>query len=120
LPPCAGEAGKVEVTKYAASAVNLSADMTCDGMVVLSDTYYPGWRAEVDSKPVPIEEVNVAMRGVFVPPGHHEVTFSYQPVSVYAGAGLTVLGSGAVLLLTIFARKMRVPVDFQAKSRNNT
>jgi hypothetical protein len=120
LPPCAGEAGKVEVTKYAASSVNLAADMSCGGMVVLSDTFYPGWRAEVDSKPVPIEEVNLAMRGVLVPPGHHEVRFTYRPISVYAGAGLTGLGSGAVLLLTIFARKSQVLVDFQAKSRNNT
>ncbi len=120
LPACPGGAGKVEVTRYAPSAVNLAADMSCEGLVVLSDTNYPGWRAEVDSKPVPIEEVNLAMRGVRVPAGHHEVTFAYRPVSVYAGAGLSGLGSAAVLLLTIFARRKRVLVDIQAKSRNNT
>ncbi|MDP8980273.1 MAG: YfhO family protein [Acidobacteriota bacterium] len=120
LPACQGGAGKVEVTQYAPSAVNLAADMICEGLVVLSDTYYPGWRAEVDSKPVPIEEVNLAMRGVRVPAGHHEVKFAYRPVSVYAGAGLSGLGSVAVLLLTIFARRKRVVVDIQAKSRNNT
>jgi len=41
----------------------LKAEMTCDGMVVLSDTYYPGWSAKVDGKPAQIYEVDTALRG---------------------------------------------------------
>jgi len=77
---------------YAASRVIVRANMACRGMLVLSDTYYPGWRAYVDGKRVPIYEVNFGMRGVVVPAGSHEVRFSYRPASVYAGAALTLLG----------------------------
>jgi uncharacterized membrane protein YfhO len=66
--------------------------MACDGMVILSDAFYPGWRARVDHRPAGVYEINGAMRGVAVPRGKHTVTMRYRPVSVYLGAALTLLG----------------------------
>src|SRR5438105_2057673 len=74
------------------------------GMVVLSDTFYPGWRARVDHKPAPIYEVNGAMRGVVVPAGSHTVTMRYRPVSVYLGAALTVAGILGALVMAAAVR----------------
>ena len=76
------------MTKYAPSNVSLSADMGCDGMVVLSDTYYPGWYATVDGQPAQIYEVDLAFRGVRFhkarmpsPSGTARVRFSGAPAS---------------------------------------
>lgn len=82
----------VQLIEHAPDRLAIRADMACDGMVVLSDTAYPGWRARVDHRPAEIHEVNGAMRGVAVPRGAHTITMRYRPVSVYLGAALTLLG----------------------------
>ena len=68
-------------------------------MIVVSDTYFPGWRAYVDGAPAQIYSVNAAMRGILAPAGIHSVTMRYRPMAVYEGAALTFLGIlGAALL----------------------
>jgi hypothetical protein len=91
VEPCAAP-DTVQLIEHAPDRLAIRAEMACDGMVVLSDTFYPGWRARVDHRPAEIHEVNGAMRGVAVPRGTHTVTMRYRPVSVYLGAGMTLLG----------------------------
>jgi len=105
LRPCAVFDDKVAVTKYSPSNVAIDAIMSCDGMVVLSDNFYPGWYADVDGKPAPIYEVDVALRGVLVPQGTHAITFRYRPRSVYLGAALTLAGMLSAAVITIFSRR---------------
>ena len=80
----------VQLIQHDADRITIRADLACDGMVVLSDAFYPGWRARVDHRPAEIFQVNGAMRGVVVPRGNHIVTMRYRPVSVYLGAALTL------------------------------
>jgi hypothetical protein len=95
--PCPGD--EVQLKEDQGSRVGISANLKCDGMVVVSDTYYPGWSAWIDGKPTQIYEVNGAMRGVTVPAGQHSITMRYRPMVVFEGAALTLLGLvGAVLL----------------------
>ena len=97
----------VALTRRSPERVVIRARMSCRGMVVLSDVFFPGWRAEIDSNGVPIYEVNEAMRGVIVPPGEHTITMRYRPASALAGALLTLIGvAGATLWgkLSVFRR----------------
>ncbi len=89
----------VQLIEHAPDRLAIRADMACDGMVVLSDTFYPGWRARVDHRPAQIHEVNGAMRGVAVLRGTHTITMRYRPVSVYLGAALTLVGILGALAL---------------------
>ncbi len=83
----------VQLVEHDADRLVIQADLACDGMVVLSDVFYPEKRrARVDHRPAEIFQVNGAMRGVLVPRGPHTVTMRYRPVSVYLGAFLTFLG----------------------------
>jgi len=91
VEPCAAP-DNVKLIEHAPDRLAISADMACDGMVVLSDAFYPGWRARVDHRPAGIHQVNGAMRGVAVPRGKHTVTMRYRPVSVVLGAALSLLG----------------------------
>ena len=105
LQACPETKDTVLVTKYAPSNITINADMSCDGMVVLSDTYYPGWYASVDGRAAQIYEVDLAFRGVAVPKGQHLVTFRYRPPSVYVGAGLTLAGILGVGAITFWSGK---------------
>jgi uncharacterized membrane protein YfhO len=87
----------VDLIEHRAGRLAIRADLACQGMVVLSDVYFPGWRARIDHEPATIHEVNGAMRGVVVPKGSHTVTMRYRPVSVYLGAALTLLGIAIAL-----------------------
>jgi len=61
------------------------------GQLVLTDTWYPGWSAEVDGREVPIRPANGAFRAVEVPAGRREVAFEYRPWTARVGLGLTVV-----------------------------
>ncbi len=107
VPPCEGGKDNINVAKYAPARVSIRAEVTCDVMVVLSDTYYPGWNATVDGKPAEIYEVDLALRGVLVPKGAHDIVFQYRPRSVYLGAGLTFAGLLGAAVITTFSRKKK-------------
>ena len=104
LPVC-NATDNVSIQRYTPAQLTIQAGMACDGMVVLSDTFFPGWYANVDEKPAPIYQVNGAMRGVLVPQGMHTLAMVYRPRSVYLGAALTLLGLlGAVAIVLISAK----------------
>lgn len=49
------------------------------GLLVISDAWFPGWRAEVDGRPVPLLLADLAFRGVPVPAGRCRVSLRYSP-----------------------------------------
>ena len=84
------------------NTVQVAAQSDTGGVLFLSDTYYPGWQAEVDGVPARIYKADVAFRAVNVPPGSHVVRFVFRPrslrLSIYgAGAGLLVAMAGLAL-----------------------
>jgi uncharacterized membrane protein YfhO len=69
---------------------------------VLSEVFAPGWQATVNGKPAAIWQVDAALRGVVVPDGASRVILTYAPISVYAGAVVT-LSAFAVILFGVGA-----------------
>lgn len=55
------------------------------GVVVVSDAYYPGWRAYVDHRPSQVLIANGAFRAVITGPGQHDVVMRFEPTSVRLG-----------------------------------
>lgn len=80
-----------------------------DGYVVLSDTYYPGWRVFVDGKPQPLLRANYLFRAVAVPAGQHEVVFEYAPLS--ATIGLTISAVSFVVWIASWGLRKKMDRD---------
>jgi hypothetical protein len=91
-------AAKIE--RYESERVELHIDAPAEGILVLSDTYYPGWRAWVDEEPTEIWRANGLFRAVRVPVGSHRVVFEYAPTSLRWGLWISVL-SGLICLLVV-------------------
>ena len=70
------------------------------GWLVLTDAWYPGWKARVDGDPVPVYPADVAFRAVPVPEGAEEVVFRYEPPEVLAGMAISAF---VALLLAVCA-----------------
>ena len=80
-----GPAGTSRIAAYEAERVELAARADRRALVVLSDVWFPGWRATVDGRDVPIERVDYLLRGVAVGPGEHRIVLEYRPWSWRAG-----------------------------------
>ncbi|MBL7648068.1 MAG: YfhO family protein [Candidatus Hydrogenedentes bacterium] len=102
LPPGHSEDGatlvaeaRCAVARESAEEVEITADTTRPGILVLADTFAPGWHAYVNGAREPILKVNGMFRGVYLPAGKHNVTFTYAPLSVTLGlltSGLALIG----------------------------
>jgi hypothetical protein len=102
---CEGNEG-LRLLKRGDDWLRLEAQMGCRGMVVVSQTYFPGWEARVDGRSTHVYEAYGALQGFVVPSGRHEVELVYRPRSVYWGAALSIAGIVALLLL-VFSRRGR-------------
>ena len=96
--------GTVVLTAYRPAEVELDATMETAGLVVLSDTFYPGWEADVDGAPTPIVRANYFCRGVFVDRGTHHIVFRYQPGSHRTGVLISAL---AILVAAVAVVRRR-------------
>jgi hypothetical protein len=77
--------GRAQITSYQPERVVLRATAARAGMLVLDDSYSPGWNATVDGRPAPVSQVDYVLRGVPLGSGSHTVILRYQPASWQAG-----------------------------------
>lgn len=82
---------KAEVLVRGPERVEVRANATQDAWLVLLDSFYPGWKASVDGREVPIYPANIAFRAVQVPEGEHTVTFIYDPWTFKLGLAVSAL-----------------------------
>jgi hypothetical protein len=87
------EEASAAIVRYEAQRVELRVQTARPGMLILTDTYYPGWQAEVNGQPVKIYRVNGLLRGIWLPAGEHQVVFSYWPDTFQLGLVLAGISS---------------------------
>jgi hypothetical protein len=96
-----------EIVSESNNRVGLHVRTKENAFLVLSDTYFPGWKAYLDGNPVKIFRANYNFRAVSVPPGKHEVKFVYHPVSIKLGLVVTLLGVIGILVMGLSSRLKR-------------
>jgi hypothetical protein len=117
--PLAGESANASAASLAGESCRLvvdqpqrleiEAELTVPGLVVLSDLFAPGWTAEVlgsdsagsaslpgeagrDRDSAGVLRTNRIMRGVWLRAGRHRIIYTYRPTPFYVGATLSLLG----------------------------
>lgn len=96
------------VSRYSFDTVEIAAEMSAPGWVVLSDSFYPGWEVTTDGKPAEILRADCALRAVAVPGGKHQIVFNYRPRTVIYGRIVCAVGLLSVLAGMIFLRRDRI------------
>lgn len=89
----------IDVKKFTPEDVLLSVETIKDNQVLqFSDSFYPGWKAEVDKKPANVYMADGLVKGVVIKDaGDHEVRFFYSPDSFKKGAIISSLTAFAIL-----------------------
>lgn len=83
--------GVTRITSYQPEHVEIEAHLARPGYLVLSDAWYPGWRATVDGERVPLHRADLLFRAVAVDAGRHRVTFAFRPKSPLVGAVISLV-----------------------------
>lgn len=95
---------------YEANSVTVDVRAARDGILVVSDTYLPGWAAESDGNNLPLFRVNGKFRGVLVPAGAQRLVFRYTPPGFRLGLLISSTTLVTLLLLggfTILRARLR-------------
>ena len=97
--------GRVERIEYGPNRVAVKTNQNEEGFLVLLDTWFPGWKVEVDGKPEKIYQANHFYRGVKLGPGNHRSEFSYEPIGLRIG--FTISGMTFILLICLKNNSMQ-------------
>lgn len=93
------------IENYEPTRVVVDAQLGCGGLLVLADTYFPGWEVKVDGKSEQVLEVYGVVRGVVLGAGKHRVEFSYQSSAIRFGVISCVGSCLALVALFLFSTK---------------
>jgi hypothetical protein len=99
--------GTAEVTSISGRHIEVRTTASAPSFLVLSDVFYPGWKARIDGTAAPVYQTNFALRGVEVPAGTHLVRFEFSPPSFYYGlliSLLSLVALGAIVIILHFRR----------------
>jgi hypothetical protein len=96
-----------EIREYTPERVAITVHGDAPGLLVLTDQFYPGWRATVDGEAAPIYRADYLFRGVRVPAGEHTVVFRYAPRSFLLGAWVSALTLATITAAGWRARRIR-------------
>lgn len=123
LAPAANPAAeRVAMTVSEPDRLRLTTSTDAPGLLMLSESYDPGWRAYIDGKPAEVLAGDYLLRAVPLPAGEHVVELRYEPASLRTG----VVISAATLLVTIVAllaiagRAVRIRVRSMATPRRGS
>jgi hypothetical protein len=94
---------QVRITSYTNQAVIIRSSLDGPGVLVLTDSFYPGWRVYVDGREKEILRANLFFRAVALSKEDQLVEFHYKPLSFTIGSGVSLITLCGLLLFVIKA-----------------
>ncbi len=89
------------VYDYKINSFKVDVEMEQDGFLLLSENYYPAWKAYVNGNQTKIYRANYLFRAVYLNRGKHQVKFVFDSATYKIGRASSLLT--CLLLLVIFA-----------------
>lgn len=97
--------GSVETVKSDVNGYDFRVQASTPGILVVSQNFYPGWKATVNGSSAPVFPADHALTGIAVPAGNYEVHFEFQPASFKLGALLSLVSVIVLGGLFVFVRR---------------
>jgi len=80
----------VDIKMYEPNKITLSSNLQKPGFLVLSEMWYPGWKAFDNGKEKEIYRANYLFRSIYLEKGGHEIMFIYDPKYYKVGKVITL------------------------------
>jgi len=98
----AGPAGSAVLLDDRPGEIRIGIGASTRQLLVVAESFHPGWRADVDGADARVLRVNGDFIGVVVEPGVHELRLSFAPRSFTAGCWTSFAGTAIVIAVAIF------------------
>jgi hypothetical protein len=90
-PPVPTGPVRTTIRGYTESEYDIDFQAPGDALLRIAVPYFPGWRALVDGRALPVFPVDLALSGVVVPAGTHQLVFRYRPTWFRTGALISAI-----------------------------
>lgn len=107
-PSAVAKQPRVETVFYEENESVYSVETEKDGMLFVSDSYYPGWNAYLNGTLTKIYRANYNFRAVPIPPGKHTVRFVYEPESFRKGIYYSAISLLFLILLSPLGKLLKL------------
>jgi hypothetical protein len=101
-PDTVSGGSRVSIEEYGVNEIRINAEVKERGFLVLSENFYPRWKAYVDGEKVKVFLANYTMRAVVLEKGEHTVLFRYEDGSYTVGKMFMIFGMVILLFAFIF------------------
>ena len=98
-------AARIISTNWSPHRITLVTEATEPALVVISQSFYPNWRAYVGGRPTPLLRANYAFQALQVPAGRQRVTLVYEDRAFYCGAVISLISAAACVAIWFRGRK---------------
>jgi hypothetical protein len=92
---------EARIVKYGNQNVSIRTSSTSAGVLVLADSFYPGWHVYVDGKEEKLLRANYFFRAVAITTGEHIVEFKYEPYWFKIGRVISLLTFIILVIISI-------------------
>lgn len=94
-------AAEITPTAETSHSAEFQVSTSCEGLLVFSEPFYPGWRVSANGERLPIYRANLAFSAVHLPAGTFHIERQYVPLSLIIGAGISA-GVGVIGVIVFF------------------
>ncbi len=101
--------GAVTFQKWLPEDRQFKVSSPAGGRFVLVEQHFPGWSAAMDGKPAPLELYHDAFQAIMVPPGEHQLRFTYRSRGLRIGGVISLLTLAALGVLLLKTPPKRTP-----------
>jgi hypothetical protein len=106
IAPIAQNGGvRVQITSYEGELYRARVEAPHDAMLRIATPYFPGWQAEIDGRPAAIVPADLALMGVTIPAGSHELVIRYRSNWFVTGLAISIAGWAAAIGALVWARR---------------
>ncbi|MEP7353358.1 MAG: YfhO family protein [Acidobacteriota bacterium] len=116
----ADAARKIKLLSWKPSVREFDVESTSEGLLTLTEEFYPGWSAQISGAPADIERWNGAFQAVRVPAGAHTVKFEFHSRWLGIGSLVSLLSLVGLVFCWRADRRMPERLPLRSPLRNVT
>ena len=98
---------RVHCTEYGANRMVYDVETAENGLLALSEIWYPAWKATLDGQETEVLRTNYSLRGIVVPKGKHTIALRYDSSAFRVGAWISLATVVFALVALIALNRLR-------------